>query len=142
LEIITEQYITNSRQHYIKFSLRDTYQELIKAGILNEFSMGYGSINGFRASVASSFFWYDLSKEEATSLRVYPFCFMDANSHYEQRQSIEQSQQELMYYYDVIKKYNGLFIPIFHNNFLGTNKEFKGWKEIYTQLIDTIHENQ
>jgi len=142
LEIITEQYITNSRQHYIKFSLPDTYQELIKAGILNEFSMGYGSINGFRASVASSFFWYDLSKEETTSLRVNPFCFMDANSHYEQRQSIEQSQQELVFYYDVIKKYNGLFIPIFHNNFLGTNKEFKGWKEIYTQLIDTIHQNQ
>lgn len=142
LEIITEQYITHSRQHYIKFSLPDTYQELIKAGISNEFSMGYGSINGFRASVASSFFWYDLSKEETTSLRLHPFCFMDANSHYEQHQSIEQSQQELMYYYEIIKKYNGLFIPIFHNNFLGTNKEFKGWKEIYTQLINTIHENQ
>ncbi len=142
LEIITEQYITHSRQHYIKFSLPDTYQELIKAGISNEFSMGYGSINGFRASVASSFFWYDLSKEETTSLRVYPFCFMDANSHYEQRQSIVQSQQELVYYYEIIKKHNGLFIPIFHNNFLGTNKEFKGWKEIYTQLINTIHENQ
>ena len=60
--------------------------------------MGYGSINGFRASVASSFYWYDLEKEEATTLRIFPFCFMDANSYYEQRQTTAQAMTELMRY--------------------------------------------
>jgi hypothetical protein len=61
-----------------------TFQQLINAGIREEYSMGYGSINGFRASVASPFHWYDLERDEQTDLMVYPFCLMDANCFFEQ----------------------------------------------------------
>lgn len=136
LEAITKSKIINSRQHYIKFDLPYTYQQLINAGIQNDFSMGYGSINGFRASAASSFFWYDLTNETFTNLRVFPFCFMDANCHYEQHQTIDESKIELLYYRDICNQTNGLFIPIFHNNFMGSDPAFKGWKEVYEALFD------
>ena len=55
LEKITNKKINSSRQHYIRFELPKTFRHLIDAGIQSDFSMGYGSINGFRASVASSF---------------------------------------------------------------------------------------
>ncbi len=129
-----------SRQHYIKFSLPGTYRTLIEAGIENEHSMGYGSINGFRASVASSFFWYDLEKDIQTSLRIHPFCFMDANAFYEQKQNAEQAYEELMYYYQVCKAVNGTLITIWHNNFLGTAKEFVGWKEMYSTFIAQVQQ--
>lgn len=132
--------ITKSRQHYIKFSLPATYQTLMEAGITDEYSMGYGSINGFRASVASPFFWYDLEKEIQTSLRIHPFCFMDANSYYEQKQDAEQAYEELMHYYTVCKAVNGTLITIWHNNFLGTAKEFKGWKEVYSTFIAQVQQ--
>lgn len=135
---IVDQKITHSRQHYIKFSLPDTFERLIKAGIEHEYSMGYGSINGFRASVASPYYWYNLSREEITSLRIYPFCYMDANSHYEQKQSAEASYEELMAYYNTCKKVNGLFIPIFHNNFLGTGTDFEGWRELYIKFTSQL----
>jgi len=128
-------HITISRQHYIKFSLPNTYRILAEAGIENEYSMGYGSINGFRASVTSSFFWYDLEKEVQTSLRIHPFCFMDANSYYEQKQNAEEAYEEVMHYYNVCKNVNGTLITIWHNNFLGTAPEFKGWKEAYKKFI-------
>ena len=84
LENISNLKIHLSRQHYIKFDLPETYQSLVKTGITKDYSMGYASINGFRASTASSFYWYDLSTEKITSLRIHPFCFMDANCYYEQ----------------------------------------------------------
>ena len=84
IENITKLKVTSSRQHYIRFSLPETFCQLIDAGIKEDFSMGYGSINGFRASVASSFYWYDLEKEQTTNLLLYPFCYMEANSFYEQ----------------------------------------------------------
>jgi len=132
--------ISLSRQHYIKFSLPDTYRALINAGIHNEYSMGYGSINGFRASITSSFFWYDLEKEVQTSLRIHPFCFMDANSYYEQKQNAEQAYEELIHYYSICKTVNGTLITIWHNNFLGTAKEFEGWKEIYSTFIAQVQQ--
>jgi len=69
LETIKNGAVKLSRQHYIKMSLPDTYQNLYAAGITDEYSMGYGSINGFRASVASSFFWYNLKEETVTKKR-------------------------------------------------------------------------
>jgi exo-beta-1,3-glucanase (GH17 family) len=102
--------------------------------------MGYGSINGFRASVATPFFWYDLKNEEATNLLVHPFCFMDANSYYEQKQSAEESMQELWRYYQTIQSVKGQMITIWHNSFLGTAPEFEGWREAYQQFVATIAE--
>ena len=70
LEAVADKRIIHSRQHYLRFNLPHTFRRLIEAGIQKEFSMGYGTINGFRASVCSSFYWYDLEKEQCTSLLI------------------------------------------------------------------------
>jgi hypothetical protein len=138
IEKITGKKITSSRQHYIRFTLPQTFRYLIEAGIKEDFSMGYGSINGFRASIATPFYWYDLEKEKSTDLLMYPFCFMDANSFYEQKFTAQQALDEMREFYKVIKSVNGLMITIWHNNFLGTDNLFVGWKEIYEQFIKEI----
>jgi hypothetical protein len=130
--------ITKSRQHYIKLKLPDTFENLIEQGIIDEYSMGYGSINGFRASTASSFFWYNLQQENITTLRINPFCYMDANCYFEQQQTVENAFTELVYYYNICKKNNGNFISIFHNNFLGSDKQFAGWKTMYQKFITQL----
>lgn len=135
LEVMAAQPITRSRQHYIRFTLPQTYRLLLEQGIDQEFSMGYGSINGFRASAAFSYNWYDLEKEETTKLRVFPFCFMDANSYYEQGYNAARAQQELMHYYHHVRKVNGLMVCIWHNNFLGTDPQFAGWREVYETFL-------
>lgn len=138
LEYISEKAITDSRQHYIRFTLPGTYQKLIKAGIQNDYSMGYGSINGFRASIASPFNWYDLEKEEETSLRIHPFCFMESNAFFEQKLTPQQAFDEMMHYYYIVKKVNGLLITIWHNSFLGTDPEWKGWREVYEVFLREV----
>jgi hypothetical protein len=131
LETVADKKIVSSRQHYIRFTLPDTFRRLLETGIKKDFSMGYGSINGFRGSVCSSFYWYDLIKEKKTDLKVYPFCFMDANSFFEQKQSPAEAYQELIGYYELIKKLNGMFISVWHNNILGTDPEYKGWRDMF-----------
>jgi hypothetical protein len=138
LEQIINQNITSSRQHYIRFDLPFTYRKLLALGIINDYSMGYGSINGFRASIASPFYWYDLKNEERTQLLIHPFCFMDANSYYEQKLSPKDALEELMQYYNVVRSINGTVITIWHNNFLGTDDEFDGWKEVYEKFVSSI----
>ena len=138
IEHITTTKIISSRQHFIRFTLPQTFRHLIDAGIKEDFSMGYGSINGFRASVASPFYWYDLEKEETTYLLLYPFCYMEANSFYEQKISAQEALEEMRHYYKEVKKVNGTFISIWHNTFLGTDERFKGWREVYYQFIQEV----
>ncbi|MGZ8538785.1 MAG: hypothetical protein ACXWV9_11005, partial [Flavisolibacter sp.] len=135
LEQITGKEINTARQHFIRMELPDTFHQLLKAGIQHDHSMGYGSINGFRASYANSFKWYDLKNEKQTELTIHPFCFMDANAYYEQKLSAEEALIELMQYYEVIKSVNGTMITLWHNNFLGTAKEFEGWRGAYEKFV-------
>ena len=135
---ITNKYCTKSRQHYIRLSLPETYRTLINNGIKDDYSMGYGSINGFRASVASPFYWYDLEKEEATILLIHPFCFMDANSFFEQHLSAEEAGKELQYYFDIVKEVGGQLITIFHNHFLTEQPQWKPWREMYASFLRNL----
>jgi hypothetical protein len=138
LEQIADTSTHTSRQHYIRLQFPSTYQKLLSAGIRNEHSMGYGSINGFRASVATAFYWYDLKNEAPTNLLIYPFCFMDANAYHEQNLSAEEALKEMMQYYEVISSVDGMMITLWHNNYLGTAKEVEGWREAYEKGVGEI----
>ncbi len=129
-----------SRQHYIRFTLPATFRQLIDAGIRYDFSMGYGSINGFRASVATPFYWYDLASETQTGLMLFPFCYMEANSFYEQKYSPDKALQEMRDYRKTVKSVGGTMITIWHNHFLGTEKMFDGWRKAYEQFISETAE--
>jgi len=130
--------VFSSRQHYIRFNLPEGYRRLLDNGIKNDYSMGYGSINGFRASVASAFFWYDLERENQTELMLFPFCYMEANSFYEQKMLAQQALDEMRQFYKTVRSVNGLFIMIWHNSFLGTDKLSKGWRDVYEQFIKEV----
>lgn len=136
LEAITNSNITKSRQHYLKFDLPNTYRALIAAGITDEYSMGYGTINGFRASTANSFLWYDLEKESVTNLRVHPFCFMDANSIFEQKFNADETFSELRFYVEQCRLAKGTLITIFHNHLLGD--DYPAYKKVYQTFLEEI----
>lgn len=138
LEKLSAKPVTRSRQHYIRFSLPEGYRRLIQAGITDDYSMGYGTINGFRASVASSFYWFDLERNQPTSLRIHPYCFMEANSFYEQKISASEAAAELIHYYRTCKSVGGQMITIWHNNFLGSDASFIPWRNAYEWLLEEI----
>lgn len=138
LQHITRTAITATRNHYIQFHLPHSYRTLIAHGFTNEYSMGYGTVNGFRASTSNSFFWYDLEKEETTALRVHPFAYMEANSFYELHHSPNEALTEMKQLCAEVQKVNGTFISIFHNHMLGTEPMFNAWREMYENFIAEV----
>jgi hypothetical protein len=135
LENLSQQQISFSRQHYIRFNLPEGYRRLINLGITDDYSMGYGSINGFRASVVSTHYWFDLENNEQTSLHIHPFCYMDANSLYEQKLKPSEALDEMMHYYNVCKDVDGRMITVWHNHIMGRLNIYRGWKEVYVEFL-------
>lgn len=138
LQWISRKKITATRNHYIQFHLPHSYRTLIDHDFTEEHSMGYGTVNGFRASTSHSFLWFDLEKEETSALRVHPFAYMEANSFYELHQSPDEALKEIKQLCAEVQKVNGTFISIFHNHFLGTEPMFKGWREMYESFIAEV----
>jgi hypothetical protein len=135
LQKIIQRPVQLSRNHYLRFTLPHTYRRLIEAGICHDYSMAYGSINGFRASYTLPYQWFDLEKETITKLIVHPFCFMEASSYFEQKYAAEQAAEEIQYYHDIVKSVNGEFITLFHNHFLTQQPQWLLWRNMYEAFL-------
>jgi hypothetical protein len=138
LQQISHQLITKSRHHYLLQHIPHSYRELIAAGITDDYTLCYGTVNGFRASSSNSFLWYDLENETATQLRIHPFAYMEANSFYELKQSPEEALNELVQLKEEVQKVNGTLITVFHNHFFGMDVLYAGWREMYEQFLQGV----
>jgi hypothetical protein len=138
LSMLTQQPVTISRQHYLKMTIPETYPLLLKAGIKKEYTLGYGTSNGFRASYAKPFFWYDFHHEQVTDLEIHPFCFMDANNIFELRSPVYEAKNELQELWDQVKNVQGEMVCIFHNHFLTDQPAWVEWKKM---VVDFLEEN-
>jgi hypothetical protein len=138
LESIIGRPVTISRQHYIKLRFPHTYRALIAAGIADDYSMGYSTHFGFRAGTSAPFLWYDLLAEQASSLRVHPFAFMDTTGHYDLGLSAGESFQRLYAMAEKLIAANGRLITVFHNFSLGTDAAWAGWRKGYESFLGRI----
>ena len=129
LEKTTDIKITKSRQHYIRMQLPQTYQDLIAAGIEEDYSMGYGNTDGFRASTSKPFYWFDLSQNKITTLKIHPFCWMDATAIYHTKDTPDQLLKVLQYYHHTIQKTGGQMIMIMHNNYFASTPDMLPYRQ-------------
>lgn len=135
LSNITNKPITLSRQHYLKLQIPFTYQKLINLGITDDYSMGYASQIGFRASTCMPFFWYDLSTETITSLKIHPFTIMDQTLKTYLKFNTQEAFTESLILLNAVRKVNGTFITLWHNETLGDFGSWKGWQKVYENLL-------
>ncbi len=130
--------IENSRQHFLKFKLPKTYQDLIKLNIKNDFSMGYASHTGFRAGTCSPFNFYDLTLESETRLKIYPLVIMDGTLRDYMKLKPADALAKVKKLVDTVKAVNGTFISLWHNDALSDTDEWAGWREMYVEMIKYI----
>ncbi len=139
LESILNKQVSKSRQHYLRLQFPAMYRKLIASGITDDYSMGYGTVNGFRASFARAYFWFDLERNRETTLRLHPFAFMDSNAIFHEKLTPGSALQELLQLYYTTRKIGGTFITVMHNHFMG--KRDSAWQEVYKNFLLEIADN-
>ena len=134
---ITGNKISKSRQHFLMLKFPGTYRNLIAAGIMDDYTMGYADEIGFRAGICTPFRWYDLQKEEETNLTIHPFAVMDGTLNSYLKLSPDNALEKVKDIVKEIKDVNGEFITIWHNETLSDWRDWKGWKNFYEGVIKT-----
>ncbi|WP_046756882.1 polysaccharide deacetylase family protein [Kordia jejudonensis] len=128
LNTIINRPMKRARQHYNMLSLPKFYRNLIDLEFTEDYSMGYHDTLGFRAGTCSPFYFYDISMEIQTPLKVHPFCML-----YSGKLETTLPNDEIMEMLSETQKVNGTFIGIFHNVVLSENNI--AWKELYINLL-------
>ncbi|GAB5418724.1 MAG: hypothetical protein Crog4KO_04810 [Crocinitomicaceae bacterium] len=132
--------INSSRQHFLRFTLPDSYRTLLEAGIKNDYSMGFADNFGFRAGTAKSFRWYDLLDESITELTIHPFVYMDGTLNEYLKLTPEQARDRISDLYVEVKRYGGTFRFIWHNETIGEYNHWKGWRSVLEHTLSLHHE--
>jgi len=139
LEDISGGIIIRSRQHFLKFTLPETYNALIDAGIEEDYSMGFPYEPGFRAGTSKPFYFYDLKYEKLTGLKIFPITFMEG-SFINSKLSHEKIVRVIAGLIKEVKNVEGTLISIWHNHTVSDTKEFKNLKYIHEWMIEAIVE--
>lgn len=127
--------ITKSRQHFLKLHLPVTYRNLLSYGIEDDYTMGYASEVGFRASICTSFNFYDLDLETETKLRVHPFAIMDGTLRDYMKTSPEEARSIISEIVAEVKKVDGQMISLWHNESLNNQGKWENWQKVYDHLL-------
>lgn len=135
LEEILEERVEQSRNHYIRISLPQTYRRLEEVGIHEDYSMGYPSYSGFRAGTSTPFCFFDLEKNRPGNLKIIPFVFMDTTLKRYQKKRSENVLPYLSKLIRDVQEYGGCLTYIFHNESIGGRGFWRNWKNMYEDVV-------
>ena len=130
--------VTMSRQHFLRLSLPKSYQILNELDITDDYTMGYASQAGFRAGYADTFAFFDLENDTKTKLNIHPFALMDGTMRDYLDLDVHESFDKAKKLVDEVKKVNGTFILLWHNETLSGEKRWEGWITLYRKILDYI----
>jgi hypothetical protein len=122
LKSITGKEISASRQHFLKIKLPETYYQLTDAGISDDYSMGYASMPGFRASTCSTFRAFDPVGNRELPVNIHPFAFMDSSFSDYLKLKPEEYIKFVRPLVSNAKQVSGTLAGIWHNYALSNNE--------------------
>lgn len=139
LESTIRRPVTKSRQHYLRFFLPATFQQLIELGITDEYSMGYAQQPGFRAGICTPYPFYDLELEAQTDLMIHPFAFMETTFIDYLRYTPQQAAPVIYAMIEHVHSVRGHLITVWHNRtFSEHQSDWKGWNQLHTEMLEYI----
>jgi hypothetical protein len=137
LEDALEKKVTSARCHFLKIRFPETYRQFMKDGITDDYTMIYASQSGFRTGLCVPYQWFDLEKNEATSLTIHTSAVMEGTLRDYNKLPADKAQEICSAMMSEVKKYGGEFISIFHNDsFVPEQKE---WIAVYHDMLQQSH---
>lgn len=135
LQTILKKEIRLSRFHYIRLFMPRSYNNLLGAGISEDYSMGYPDEPGFRAGIARPYPFYNVSENKQTTLKIIPFQVMDATLFDYKKLEPAGSKELILKLINETRNVGGLFVSIWHNTTLLENEVWKGWREVFEFMV-------
>ncbi len=134
LETILEKKIIKSRQHYLKLNISKTYPSLLNHGIHHDYSMGFADTIGYRSGTGYSHYYYDFSKEKATSLMITPFQIMDVTLKNKLGLSPEAAFEKCKKMIEIADDLQSPIHIIWHNSSFYDKTGWSGWEKVFEYL--------
>ena len=136
LEDILHRTISKARYHFLRLRMPTSYRILLHAGLTDDYTMGYADTTGFRAGISSPYPFYDLERDNETKLIIHPFCVMDTTLKKHLALSPDEGVERYRQLVESLRRVNGTFCCIVHNQNLCDSYGWEGWRDAYEQMLE------
>ena len=128
--------MTDSRFHFLRLKTPDSYLELIKHGITDDYSLCFSGASGFRSGTCIPYPFYNLLEDkEYPELMLHPTIMMDSTLIINQKLSPEEGLMKIKQLIDQSKQSGGDFVGLWHNSNLAGIPDKNPWKEVYSESL-------
>ncbi|NBV82809.1 hypothetical protein EBR57_01605 [bacterium] len=117
LRSVTPHPILSGRQHYLRFKVPDTWQIWENEGLEWDSTLLYADTLGFRAGTCHPFSVFNCNTRTHLTLKEIPLTVMESIACDDMRLSADQCEAQINSAIDVVKKYNGTFVLLWHNSY-------------------------
>lgn len=127
--------INGNRFHFLLFDTVNTPEVLSRSGLQYDSTLYFAETIGFRNAFCLPFYLFDIKNFCSTDVIEIPLSVMDTS--FEKRYMKISQEVALTIMCDMlehVKKFNGCFTLLWHNNRFSEYK-YKGWKDIYCRFI-------
>lgn len=129
--------VEEGRQHYLRFSIPETWNVWEKSGLKTDSSLGFYSLTGFRCGTCMEYKVFDVIQRKTINLTERPLIIMDTALKRESKNDKHSAINISLDLLNIVKRFNGDFVLLWHNNNLQIN-EWKGWGRVYEEILNNI----
>lgn len=142
LESVIGYPIVHSRNHYLRDCFPEMFDDLIKCGITDDYTMGYADCPGFRLGTSKRVRWINPVKKELTNLVLHPLQIMDVSLGGECYMNLTYNKA-LALCLKIIRETkinHGDLIVLWHNHIISMeNNDY--YRVLYKHIIKEIYES-
>lgn len=128
-----------NRHHYLASREPEDLTKLIRAGITDDFTMGYADVSGFRLGTCRPVKWINPMTRQLTSLTLHPLSVMDCTLSESQYMGLspDEAYQYCAELVREIRQHRGEIVWLWHNtSFAGTESDYH--KKLYVRLLNLL----
>lgn len=127
--------VTRCRQHWLRFSWRETWAAQQAAGLHLDTTLGFNDAIGFRNGAALEVNPWDPENERALDIRSVPLVLMDSHLHDYNLLNDDEIQAEINRVVDEITLVGGTASVLWHQRVMHPDY---GWDRSYAWLLDLL----
>lgn len=121
--------VTTGRQHYLCFSVPDTWQRWNDFGMVWDSTLGYPEAEGFRCGICCDFPVFNINIRQMLPLREKPLLAMDVTLAHYRGYSPTQALDRMQALWRTVQEHRGELVLLWHNS--SWNDYFwKDWRHV------------
>ncbi len=128
------------RQHYLRFRVPESWRIQERAGLLYDTTLTFADHAGFRCGICLPFKPFDVIENRILDIVELPLTVMEGSLQHPDYQNLppQQAYEEATKLIKVIKRYQGVFVLLWHSSSFDSLGGWVGWEEVYEKVIEYI----